>query len=226
VLILAQQAADRTVEEARTESDRTVEEARTEAVRLLDEANAEAERTLSEARTEADSFEAEREQRREAATTEMAELSLLVARVRNQLALLATTVADKLDEMDSTIGATDLVAATEGVGDLDADSGEDTGLDLDLVAEPSLELTGDDATADLIDETGAEVEESAELDLDTIQSEDVVEDQDINLESEPEPASGLEAERDSGDQVDDDEAPDSAAGDEGDEGDEDPETSG
>jgi cell division initiation protein len=149
VLILAQQAADKTVEEARAEADQ-----------LLEQARAEAERTLSEARTEADSFEADREQRREAATSEMAELSLLVASVRNQLALLATSVADRLDEMDSTIESADLDAISEmgGLEGIIDEAGNGA-------EEAFAELTGahEIAQGDL----GDIAPENAELDLDT-----------------------------------------------------------
>ena len=89
MLILAQEAADRITDEAKPRPSSS------------EDARAEAEKTLSEARTEAESFQAERDQRRVEAETEMAELSGLVAGVRTRLAVLATTVADKLDEMDS-----------------------------------------------------------------------------------------------------------------------------
>ncbi|HET7846897.1 MAG TPA: DivIVA domain-containing protein, partial [Acidimicrobiia bacterium] len=164
VLILAQQAADKTVEEAKAEADQ-----------LLEQARAEAERTLSEARTEADSFEADREQRREAAMAEMAELSVLVSSVRNQLALLATSVADKLDEMDSTIESADLDAISdmedlEGIVDEAGNGAEEafaelTGAheiaqdDLEEVAPENAELdldAGTDADEDLEADTGSE----------------------------------------------------------------------
>ncbi|HEX6145631.1 MAG TPA: DivIVA domain-containing protein [Acidimicrobiia bacterium] len=80
-LVAAQQAADRILEEAREE----------------------AERVVSEARSEADTFARDREQRRAAMEAEMADMNGLVAGVRTQLAVLATTVADKLDEMDAAV---------------------------------------------------------------------------------------------------------------------------
>ena len=92
ILILAQEAADRVTGDAKVEAEKTLEEAREEA-----------EKTLSDARAEADTYQAERDQRKAEAETEMAELSGLVAAVRTRLAVLATTVADKLDEMDSAI---------------------------------------------------------------------------------------------------------------------------
>lgn len=94
ILILAQEAADRVTDDAKVEAEKTLEEAR-----------AEAEKALSEARAEADTYQAERDQRKAEAENEMAELSGLVAAVRTRLAFLATTVADKLDEMDSAIAA-------------------------------------------------------------------------------------------------------------------------
>jgi cell division initiation protein len=170
VLILAQQAADKTVEEAQAEAGQ-----------LLEQARGEAERTLSEARTEADSFEADREQRREAATSEMAELRVLVASVRNQLALLATSVADKLDEMDSTIESADLDAIGE-MGDL-AGIVDEAG---NGAEEAFAELTGADeiAQGDLEDI----VPENAELDLD-IGTNDLDRDLELDMESETGPDS-------------------------------------
>jgi cell division initiation protein len=218
VLILAQQAADRTVEDARTEADQ-----------LLEDARDEAERTLSEARTEADSFEADREQRREAAKTEMAELSVLVASVRNQLALLATTVADKLDEMDSTIESADLEAVTEIEEDLEivvdesGDGGEDA----------FAELTGAHEMArDDLEDAIPGIGENAELDLNATGIDETDEDEQAVIDSEFGPAPEIEAEfEDSTDDESDDEEADVTEDDDsddegGDEGDgEEPETS-
>ena len=80
-LVAAQQAADRILEEARDE----------------------AERVVSEARSDADTFARDRDERRAAMEAEMADMTGLVAGVRTQLAVLATTVADKLDEMDAAV---------------------------------------------------------------------------------------------------------------------------
>jgi cell division initiation protein len=80
-LVAAQQAADRILEEARSE----------------------AERMFGDARSEADNFAREREERRAAIEAEMADMTGLVAGVRTQLAVLATSVADKLDEMDAAV---------------------------------------------------------------------------------------------------------------------------
>jgi cell division initiation protein len=215
VLILAQQAADRTVEDARTEADQ-----------LLEDARAVAERTLSEARTEADSFEADREQRREAAKTEMAELSVLVASVRNQLALLATTVADKLDEMDSTIESADLEAVAE-IEDLEIVVDE-LG---DGAEEAYAEFTGAHEMApDDLEDTMPEIGENAELDLNATDETD--EDEQAGINSESGPASEIEAEFEDSidDDLDDEEADDAEDDDSDDEGEDDddaeePETS-
>jgi len=112
-LVAAQQAADRLLEEARTESDR-----------LLSESRGEADRVLEEARSEADNFARDREQRKAEVEREMAEMNNLVAGVRTQLAVLATTVADKLDEMDAVVAGS---KAVEDGGSLtgDEDEGEE-----------------------------------------------------------------------------------------------------
>jgi len=90
-LVAAQQAADRILEEARSE----------------------AEKTVGDARSEADNFAREREQRKAAIEAEMADMTGLVAGVRTQLAVLATSVADKLDEMDAAVaGAQGTIAGT------------------------------------------------------------------------------------------------------------------
>lgn len=92
-LVAAQQAADRILEEARSEADRLV----------------------GEARSEADNFAKEREERRVAMEAEMADMTGLVAGVRTQLAVLATSVADKLDEMDAAVaGARGSMAGNDG----------------------------------------------------------------------------------------------------------------
>ncbi len=215
VLILAQQTADRTLEEARAEADRTLEEARAEADRKLEEANSEADRTLSEARTEADSFEAVREQRREAAQTEMAELGVLVASVRNQLALLATTVADKLDEMDSTIDSAGLDAISEEIDDLEGIVDEAG----NGAEEAFAELTGAHEVQE--EATLPEVGEIAELDLDVTDTVEIAGDEEtgIDLDSDAELDAEIEAAEAEGDGGDDDE--DSGDGDDDEDGEDD-----
>ena len=99
-LIAAQAAADRMLEEARTEADKIV----------------------GGARSEADSFSKERDQRKAEVDAEMAEMTGLVAGVRNQLAVLATTVADKLDEMDAVVAG----AHSRGTVEPETDTGRDS----------------------------------------------------------------------------------------------------
>jgi cell division initiation protein len=70
---------------------------------LIEEANAEAARILELARTAADTIESERDARRQAAEEEIELLGERVSAVRNQLAMLATEVADRLDAMDETL---------------------------------------------------------------------------------------------------------------------------
>ena len=134
-LVAAQQAADRMLEDARSEADKIV----------------------GDARSEADTFALERDERKAAVDAEMAEMTGLVAGVRTQLAVLATTVADKLDEMDAVVagahsreaaatgdaaGAGDspeLVPVEADVADVfgrddedSSDGGEDEGLEVDM----------------------------------------------------------------------------------------------
>ncbi len=73
--------------------------------RLLEEARAEADRIRAEARTDADSWIHERDAMKAEAEREMAELTDRVSHVRRELAVLATAVADGLDEMDAAIEA-------------------------------------------------------------------------------------------------------------------------
>ena len=125
--------------------------------RMLDDARSEADKIVSDARSEADTFARERDERKAAVDAEMAEMTGLVSGVRTQLAVLATTVADKLDEMDAVVAGAhsrEAAPATEAAGegdspepetveDDDADvfggdnedsseAGEDEGLEVDL----------------------------------------------------------------------------------------------
>lgn len=98
-LIAAQQTADQIIADARREADRIIKEAD----------------------TEADLMVSERDQRKADAEAEMALLTEHVSGVRSQLAVLATAVADRLDEMDEAIGL------PEGMtGDDDESNFEDT----------------------------------------------------------------------------------------------------
>lgn len=109
---------------------------------ILDEARQEADRILGEARTEADTFVKERDQKQIEMEAEMAEMTGLVAGVRNQLAVLATTVADKLDEMDA-------VVADARTGSLPGD--ESSGMGIDAAVE---DVIADDHDVDEWAEAG------------------------------------------------------------------------
>lgn len=91
--------------------------------RLLEEARAEADRIRAEARTDADSWIHERQAMKTEAEREMAQLTDRVSHVRRELAVLATAVADGLDQMDEAIEAaarptsTATDAAVEPVGE-------------------------------------------------------------------------------------------------------------
>lgn len=90
---------------------------------IVADARLEAERIIKEADTEADLLVSERDKRKADAEAEMSLLTEHVAGVRAQLAVLATAVADRLDEMDATIG---LPEGLEGDEDAAAASfGED-----------------------------------------------------------------------------------------------------
>ena len=93
VLIVAQTAADNIIAEAREES----------------------EKLRAEAQEGADSWKTERDAKNAEAQAEMAELSRHVASVRHRLAVLATAVADRLDEMDETL--VNQVDGTESASD-------------------------------------------------------------------------------------------------------------
>lgn len=98
--------------------------------RILEEARAEADRIVGAARTEADEFTRERDAKREAVEAEMAEMGSLVAKVRNELAVLATAVADKLDEMDGVVRSAGLAAPGEDrpvTSEAEAAPGAETG---------------------------------------------------------------------------------------------------
>jgi cell division initiation protein len=98
---------------------------------MIEDARKEADQILADARSEADSWTDERDAKRAAAEEEMADLGRHVGSVRNQLAVLATEVADRLDEMDEAIGGHD-------TADQDLDDSED-------VEEDSSEATGSHA---------------------------------------------------------------------------------
>ena len=132
-LVAAQQAADRMLEEARHE----------------------AERVVGDARSDADTFARDRDERRAAMEAEMADMTGLVAGVRTQLAVLATTVADKLDEMDAAVA--DVRDQVAGQGE--AEHGDDDTPDEPVAAEP-------DAHDNEDEDDGAEDDDEAGLEID------------------------------------------------------------
>ena len=131
--------------------------------RMLDDARSEADKIVGDARSEADTFARDRDQKKAEVDAEMAEMTGLVAGVRNQLAVLATTVADKLDEMDAVVSGahskgpidqetdTGTVDSENDMGDDSADEIVDGGHELD----PDVE-EGDDSDPD--GEAGLEVD--------------------------------------------------------------------
>jgi len=81
---------------------------------ILSDAKEESEQIVNNARDEAENWATERDAKKAEADAEMAELTDHVSNVRNQLAILATAVADRLDEMDQTInGASEPTATGE-----------------------------------------------------------------------------------------------------------------
>jgi len=155
-LIAAQEAADKMLADARTEADKIV----------------------GDARSEANSFAQERDRKKAEVDAEMAEMTGLVAGVRNQLAVLATTVADKLDEMDAVVSGahstgpesdtdtgtadTENDTADESLEDVGSDDGEDQLVDDQVVG---------DQDADDGDGSDADEEAGLEVDLEDLESD-------------------------------------------------------
>jgi DivIVA domain-containing protein len=139
-LIAAQQAADR----------------------LLDDARAEADKIVADARTEADTFAQARDAKRAEVEAEMSQMTDLVAGVRTKLAVLATTVADKLDEMDAALAGAQDSPPAEPVGVMDDDSAEgdsgggesDDGDEEQSVMEDFTEDGASDADGGSVEEAG------------------------------------------------------------------------
>ena len=128
-LVAAQETADQIVAEAKTEGERIREEAK----------------------ADAGSWAAERDAKKAQAEAEMEELSRHVAQVRNQLALLATAVADRLDEMDDAIES-DAGTDGEAGGEESSDDEQDDGA---AVADDSEDVTGEDADETADETSGA-----------------------------------------------------------------------
>jgi len=111
---------------------------------MIADAREEAAQILTDARSEADSWADERDAKKAAADEEMDQLARHVAGVRNQLAVLATDVADRLDEMDESIGVHDLT-------DQDLDLSDDA--DEESVDVTDADVINDDAGDDRDDDT-------------------------------------------------------------------------
>jgi cell division initiation protein len=139
--------------------------AQTTADTMIADAREEASQILADAMSQADSWAVEIDAKKAAAEEEMAELTHHVAGVRTQLAVLATVVADRLDEMDQSIGNhqadQDLDVAhdadedsTDGANThvIDYDSGDDDtdqGSDAGSVDDEEDGELGDDSTKEL-----------------------------------------------------------------------------
>lgn len=155
---------------------------------IVSDAKEEAERILDQARGEADTWAAERDAKKAEADVEMAELTTHVSNVRTQLALLATTVADSLDDMDQAIGGQTDSTAT---GDVRVDEDEDEeeandplddddeveSFDLDDQETPNAEPSSDTADDEESDAEESDAEESDAEESDAEES-DAEEDQD------------------------------------------------
>ena len=137
--------------------------------KILGDARAESEAILSTARSGAESYENEQRRLREESDAEMAEHAGRIADVRGQLALLATQVADRLDEMDAKVSAVVLSGSGSGSGSGNGEDspGDEPGLD----ADPSQDTPDDDydmgdyeddadSSHDSPDDNNTEVDES------------------------------------------------------------------
>ncbi len=134
---------------------------------IISDAREESERILNDARGEVETWASEREAKKVETEIEMAELTEHVSNVRTQLAMLATNVADRLDEMDETIGiSTGPTATGDAPEDVEVDSLSDDGED-DDVESFSLddeEGTDDDDVRDDEDEGDGETEDEVPTD--------------------------------------------------------------
>jgi cell division initiation protein len=144
---------------------------------ILADARAEADRILAEAQSDADEMVTKRDEHRARAEAEMADLTTRVSDVRNKLAVLATAVADRLDEMDDTIASTlaggdgaELTTPPDVVEDGDGDDGnvyaigsasaDDEGSDeTDEGSDSSDEESDEDRAGDGDDDGGDEEED-------------------------------------------------------------------
>jgi hypothetical protein len=136
---------------------------------MLDDARSEAEKIVSDARTEADTFAQERDAKKAEVDAEMSQMTELVAGVRTKLAVLATTVADKLDEMDAAVAGAHSMprSGSETVsGDVESDeiaeveaAGEDDTMPEESISADGSEDAGaGEVTEDVGEDTGLEVD--------------------------------------------------------------------
>jgi DivIVA domain-containing protein len=166
--------------------------------RILGDARAESEAVLSTARSEAETYENEQQRLREESDAEMAEHAERVADVRGQLALLATQVADRLDEMDARVAAVLLTGNEDGedsAGDkpgLDADSSHHTPEDDYDMGDDDYEDDADsshDSPDDNNTESDSEsddVDSESDSESDDVDSESDSESDDVDSESDSE----------------------------------------
>ncbi len=136
--------------------------------RMLDDARSEADKIVGDARSEADTFARERDRKKAEVDAEMAEMTGLVAGVRNQLALLATTVADKLDEMDAAVSG----AHSKGSMDQETDTGTaDSEHDMEDDSADEIVDGGDELDHDVGEGDGSEPDGEAGLEVDLAEVE-------------------------------------------------------
>ena len=130
--IIDVKASKPAVQSATTEDEsaigRVLVTAQATADTMIADARDEASQILTDARSESNAWAVERDAKKAAAEEEMTELSARVAGIRNQLAMLATVVADRLDEMDESIGGQDPPGQHLDVQDEDDDSSDTTDL--------------------------------------------------------------------------------------------------
>ena len=158
---------------------------------IISDAREESERILNEARGEAETWASERDAKKTEADAEMAELTRHVSDVRTQLALLATTVADSLDEMDLAIGGQTEPTVT---GDVDNDEGDANDLPDDDEEVESFDLDDQETSSDADDGDSSDEDEEAQADV----PDDASEEDGEELDDEPDDAS-----EEDGDELDD-----------------------
>lgn len=142
---------------------------------IVADARREAERIVQEADTEAETLESEKEKRRAAAEAEIAELSERVAGVRTQLALLATSVADRLDEMDESLK----MPEGDGSGDVDGIEGSGESDDVEQSSESDdLEQSSDQEWSNRRPELGKHTGVSDHVDISEDAEEFMLDDED------------------------------------------------